>query len=140
MITHSFIFTFLFISYTSFYLAHNYTVTTYKNYGENYTYSNEFLTYKGNTFHPSIRVEYRNDSLSMVDINRAEGYDNYTKLDLQNDTVFKKYLNLPKIRKISISIVNNVLKDNDKIHYITEIRQDSIFCIEKDMLFLYIIN
>lgn len=114
---------------------HNYTITSYKKMEEGYTYGKQFFNYKEVKYAPVLTEEYVNDKLTSVILFKSEGTLKYTIGDLNADTIFSNMLNIKKIREIEIS--NQIIKDNKKDYQISEIKNENVFCIRKDSLFIY---
>lgn len=115
--------------------THNFVVTEYQRVEEGYQYSKDIFKYQGFEYKPIVSSEYFNDTLTTVLVYKSEGKIIYSKVDLNNDPVFKKMLNLIDIRKIEQK--ERVLIDNGKSYEILESKKDSVFCKNKDNLILY---
>jgi hypothetical protein len=116
----------------------NYWITRYQKVEEGYYYSKDVFTYQSNVYRPIVSAEYINDSLVSVLVFKSEGKMNYSRADLDADTLLFQLLNTPRNRIIEIS--KTQLVDNGKPYQITELMHDSIYSLQKDTLFLYSIN
>lgn len=117
-------------------IVNNFIVIRYQKVSNRYVYSKDILKYKGDTYKPLISAEYIKGTLANIYVYKSEGKVGYNREALQSDTLFKASLDQPEQREIKVS--ENVLIDVHKTNHITEIKNDSIFCINQDTLLLYI--
>lgn len=117
---------------------HNYKVTSYQRVEEGYHYSKDIFMYKLNTYRPIVTSEYINDTLVSVLVFRSEGKISYSRADIEADSLLFQMFNIPHSR--IIDIVGSQVIDNGKSYQITELIKDSIYSLQKDTLFLYILN
>ena len=116
----------------------NCKVTRYQRIDKGYHYSQDIFTYKSTFYRPIITADYINDTLISVLVFKSEGKMNYSKADIEADSLLFQMLNIPLNRKIN-TIENQVI-DNGKSYQITGSIKDSIYCLQKDTLILYILD
>ena len=114
---------------------HEITVTKYFKVGEGYSYSSDLLKYNGTVYRPIITAVYVKDSLTGAAVYKPEGKIDYSVKELNEDTLLKRSLGLPEIRKITVT--EKEVVDNDRRYAVHEQKSDSIFCIASDTLLLY---
>jgi hypothetical protein len=116
----------------------NYSVTTFEKVDWGYHYSKDMFQYHGAIYRPFERAEYANDTLISVGIYKSEGAIRYTKAELMEDLPLMKSFGIPNERVIYLH--GEQLRDNKISYPTTEIRGDSIFCCQRDSLFLYVVH
>jgi hypothetical protein len=114
---------------------HYLTITKYQRVGEGYSYSNDLMRYNGGMYRPMISAVYSRDSLIAAALYKPEGKIDYNKKQLDEDAEFKRLLGVPEIRRITV--MQNEVMDNKRRYVIQERKNDSIFCMQSDTLFLF---
>ncbi len=117
---------------------YNYKITRYQRVDEGCHYSKDFFTYKSNVYRPIITAKYISDTLISVFVYKSEGKMNYSRADIDADSLLFQMLNTPVYRPIEI--IKNQVIDNGKLYQITGSIKDSMYCLQKDTLILYILD
>ena len=116
---------------------HSYSITKFKEVGFDYSYSNTPFYYNNRKYEPIITSKFRNDSLVSVTIYKYEGGIEYTKANIDSDSLLKKYINQPDVSKLELN--NMIIFDNEEKYKVLTLKKDSIFCIKQDILILYVL-
>jgi hypothetical protein len=125
----------IFTSCKSKEIEHNYMVTKYQKVGEGYSYLIDLMKYNDGVYRPLISSVYSKDRLIAATKYKPEGKIDHDRKELLEDPLFKETLNLRDVRIIVIR--ENEIVDNGRKYRISERKDDSIFCMQADTLFLY---
>lgn len=119
--------------------VHSFTVTKCLKVEADYQYSRERkIRVNSYYYYPKLTLKYVDCTISELVLYKSEGSVVYDGKDLAADTLLMKELKISPSKKIRIT--GNDLTDNKTERRITKINSDSIFCVQADTLFLFVLN
>ena len=113
---------------------HNFQMCCYRKIPQHLKYNNHRITFKQEWFLLKTCEEFSNDTIASASINGTEDILHYSKAELITDTLLFYYMKFSKSKNLMID--EKYITDNDVKIEITDVRGDSIFCLNNDTLLL----